>query len=267
MSWLLVDIGNTQTVVGLTDTTSASASAGEFKLIERKRFRTRRHATEDEIKLLITQAFSETVLAQVSKVVLASVVPPMDQIFARAFSGLPFISVSAKIKCPVNPPLTYKIKSPEELGADRVANIVGTLASYEPPFVIVDAGTATTFCVVGPDRSYLGGAISPGIEIGLGALQTAAAKLFGVSLVEPPSVIGTTTKTQLQSGLVHGYEALVEGMVDRLVAQAEKDYPGFSSNLKFFGTGGCINFLKLSDRFLIDPDLTLKGLYQYGKSS
>jgi type III pantothenate kinase len=152
---------------------------------------------------------------------------------------------------------------PSQLGADRLANAAGALTLFKPPFLIVDAGTATTFCLIDERPAYIGGAIVPGLDISWKALQARAAKLYSVELIRPASSLGTTTDTQLQSGVILGYEAMIEGMTDRLLSDA-RALGGFKDPT-LLATGGCVQLLKLSERFHLEPDLTLIGLLQYGK--
>jgi type III pantothenate kinase len=109
--------------------------------------------------------------------------------------------------------------NPKEVGADRIANAVGAFDLYGGPTIVVDFGTATTFDIISAKGEYLGGAIVPGIEISLDALFGRAAALRRVELVEPRSVIGKTTVESVQSGVIYGYSALVDGMCDRIEEQ------------------------------------------------
>jgi type III pantothenate kinase len=168
---------------------------------------------------------------------------------------VPFLSINAGL----HREFELDLPNPEQLGADRLANVAGALTLIAPPFLIVDAGTATTFCLIDQRRAYVGGAIVPGLEIGWKALQARAAKLLSVELNRPVSAVGNTTETQLQSGVLQGYEALIEGMTDRLLRDS-----GFGA-ARLIATGGCLRLIRLSDRFRFEPDLTLLGLFRYGQ--
>jgi type III pantothenate kinase len=157
------------------------------------------------------------------------------------------------------------LPEPQTLGVDRLANVAGALSRYQPPFVIIDAGTATTFCLVDRNRTYRGGAIVPGFETSFRALTSKAARLFSVELKRPKNAVGNTTETQLASGMIHGYEALIEGLTDRLVTDLQKQEPEGFQNPTFIATGGCLRALTLSPRFKIEPDLTLQGLLRFGE--
>ncbi|MDB5612482.1 MAG: pantothenate kinase [Devosia sp.] len=168
---------------------------------------------------------------------------------------LPCLSVSAALTRDFELDLPH----PEQLGADRLCNVAGALQLAPAPLLLVDAGTATTFCLIDPVRGYIGGAIVPGLETSWRALQGRAAKLFSVQLVRPDMAVGNTTETQLQSGVLQGYEALIEGLSDRLIRDA-----GFTE-ATLIATGGCSRLIRLSERFRLEPDLTLLGLFRYGQ--
>ncbi len=257
-AWLLLDVGNTQTVAGIYAAPISNSEPPEAYC--RVRFRTDARATADEYRAKIRSLISlETSDYRVSRVIVSSVVPALDSTLEEALSPLPCLFVSAEKKRDFE----LKLPSPHQLGADRLANIAGAMTLAQPPFLIVDAGTATTFCLVNKDAHYIGGSITPGLEIGWNALQAQAAKLFAVELDHPESAIGNTTETQLRSGVLLGYESLIEGLTDRLIAEAGSEF----RNARFFATGGCVNHLKLSQRFEIETDLTLKGLLSYGEKN
>lgn len=253
--WLLLDIGNTHTVAGLFD------EAGQER--HTVRFRTDPACTADEYRMQLRQMFDEplgqSVWTLTERVVLSTVVPALEKVVGdacrQAPRPVPFLSINRHARRDFDLDLPH----PEQLGADRLANVAGALTLVEPPFLIVDAGTATTFCLVDGRRAYIGGAIVPGLDISWKALQGRAAKLFSVELIRPQSAVGNTTELQLQSGVIQGYEALIEGMVDRLLRDAGWD------KATLIATGGCTRLLKLSDRFRNEPDLTVLGLFRYGQ--
>lgn len=267
-AWLVIDIGNTHTVAGLYDP-RAGASA---KPLARVRFRTDPHATADEYRSQLMQifTFSPGALAglsadrfweSVERVILSTVVPPLEPVVERACHPKPFLSIQAQTRREFE----LDLPQPNQLGADRLANVTGALALARAPFLIVDAGTATTFCLVDDRPAYIGGAIVPGLEVSWKALQARAAKLFSVQLTRPQSAVGRTTETQLQSGVLLGYEALIEGMTDRLLADAGWTERAQRGEIRFLATGGIMQVLKLSSRFQVEADLTLMGLLRYGQ--
>jgi type III pantothenate kinase len=148
-----------------------------------------------------------------------------------------------------------RVKSPEEVGADRLLNALSAYAHFKQSLVVIDFGTATTFDVVGGDGAYLGGAIAPGINLSIEALHQAAARLPRIGIGRPQAVIGTGTVAAMQSGIYWGYIGLIEGLVTRI--RGELDTPA-----KVIATGGLAPLFSegttIFDR--IDPDLTLDGL-------
>jgi type III pantothenate kinase len=146
-------------------------------------------------------------------------------------------------------------ENPHDVGADRIVNAVAAYARYESGVIVVDFGTATTFDCISPKAEYLGGVIVPGVKVSLEGLLQSAAKLRPVELAAPPRVLGRNTTHALQSGVVHGYAALIDGLVDRLLAEL-----GFECRV--VATGGLAQLVvKHATRVeAVDPDLTLDGL-------
>lgn len=251
---LLIDIGNTHTVAGWM---AAGTSGSDFK--KQIRYRTDSAATADEYRSVLWQLFQHhdvNVAHFPGTVVVSSVVPMLDRTLSEVF-GKKLIFVNHQKKADFR----LKLPQPESLGADRLANVAGALTLFQTPLLIVDAGTATTFCLVDGDRNYIGGSIVPGLETSWRALQARAAKLYSVELKRPASLVGNTTETQIQSGVLGGYEFLIEGLSDRLIADAG---PSFGTPT-LVATGGIMNLLKLNPRFKIIPDLTLIGLKRYAE--
>ena len=261
-SWLVLDIGNTHTVAGLAIPPAPGATL-KPEFLARARFRTDHHATADEYRMVLGQLLAQKIgrepWKETERAIVSSVVPALETPVRDALAGIPCLMVNHQARRDFE----LDLPAPASLGADRLANVAGALARFAPPFLIVDAGTATTFCLVDARKHYIGGAITPGLEISWKALTSRAAKLFSVELHRPVTSVGDTTETQLQSGMVLGYEALIEGMVDRLTSDA-RGSGNFEKPL-LLATGGCINWLKLSDRFRIETDLTLEGLLRYGQ--
>ncbi|MBE0581015.1 type III pantothenate kinase [Devosia sp.] len=249
--WLLLDIGNTHTVAGLFQP--------DGQRIAEVRFRTDPQCTADEYRMQLRQLFSDTlgqnVWEMADRAILSTVVPALEATVTKACDAVPVLSVNARLKRDFELDLPH----PEQLGADRLCNVAGALSLVKAPMLIVDAGTATTFCLVDVRQAYIGGAIVPGLDTSWRALQARAAKLFSVELIRPDNAVGNTTELQIQSGVLQGYEALIEGMADRLLRDA-----GFAE-ATLIATGGCTRLIRLSDRFRMEPDLTLLGLFRYGQ--
>ncbi len=186
--------------------------------------------------------------------VLSSVVPAlttrMGEVSEKFFSLTPLV-VNSKTRLPIK--ICYD--NPEEVGADRIVNAVAAFVEYKKSSIIIDFGTATTFCVVTSTGDYLGGCIMPGIQISLDALFDKAAKLHRVRLKKPNKVIGKNTTESIQSGTFFGYISMIEGLVNRIKAEACED-------LFVIGTGG-LSYEIAKESSIIDiqdSELTLKGL-------
>jgi len=205
---LVMDVGNTDTVLGVYD--------GE-ELVHDWRIRTNASHTVDEYGILIYNLYKSSRLSSqaVTDIIISCVVPPMLNILeplCRKYFNIKPMIVGPGIKTGM--PIFYD--NPKEVGADRIVNAVACYNKYARDLIVVDFGTATTFDYISPQGEYMGGCIAPGIMISTEALFERTAKLPRVEVVRPPSVIGRTTVQAIQSGLVYGYVALVEGLVARL---------------------------------------------------
>ena len=151
--------------------------------------------------------------------------------------------------------LNIKYDNPKEVGADRIVNAVAAIHDYGSPLIIVDFGTATTFCYVNEKSEYLGGAIAPGVGISMEALFDRASKLPRVELIRPEQVVGRNTVAAMQSGIVYGYVGLVEGIVARM-----KEESGLEPTV--VATGGMAQLIASETNVIdvVDNFLTLKGL-------
>ena len=245
---LAVDVGNTNTVLGLWRGT---------ELARHWRLTTRRDATADEIVLSVRGLFAsgpEPEPLSTMRVIVASVVPslrfPMRQAFRQIADREP-VFVEPGIKTGM--PILYEV--PQEVGADRIVNAVAAHAQVGGPCIVVDFGTATTFDVVTARGEYAGGVIVPGIMVSAEALFEKAARLWRVEIRKPDRVVGKTTAGSIQSGLYFGYLSLVDGMIDRIVAEV-------GGKPRVIATGGLAElFGSGSERIEeVDPLLTLKGL-------
>lgn len=210
---LVIDVGNTQTVVGLHTPTN-----GEQKLVEHWRIATRADITSDELALTIRHLLASVdidLAVDISGVAVSSGVPAVTfelRAMCERYLDVDPVIVGTGVKTGM--PVLYD--NPREVGADRIANAVGAYDLYGGPVIVVDFGTATTFDVISVDGEYLGGAIFPGIEISMDALFGRTAALKRVELVEPRNVIGKTTAESLQSGAIYGYSAMIDGMCERI---------------------------------------------------
>jgi len=253
---LVLDVGNSNTVLGVYEH-SADAAPGKYdRLRAHWRVTTVRNQTVDEYGVLFRNLFAmEHVEAStVRGIIISSVVPPLDstlrQVCEKYFNTTPlFVEPGVKTGMPV------RYENPAEVGADRIVNGVAALEKYGKPCVVVDFGTATTFDVVSARGEYLGGVITPGIGISAEALFQRTARLQRVDIRKPQQVIGTTTVGSMQSGLFYGYLGLVDGILERLVAE-------LGAGTKIIATGGLASLFGSSSKYIsaVDDLLTLEGL-------
>ncbi|ASV67696.1 type III pantothenate kinase [Cytobacillus kochii] len=220
------------------------------------RIETDRHKTEDEYAMIVKSLFEHEQLsfADIDGIIISSVVPPimfaLERMCEKYFHIKPLV-VGPGVKTGLN----IKYDNPKEVGADRIVNAVAGIHEYGGPLVIVDFGTATTYCYINEHKQYMGGAIAPGIGISTEALYSRAAKLPRIEIVRPDGIIGKNTVSAMQSGILFGYVGQVEGIVSRMKLQA-KEEP------LVIGTGGLASLIAKESKVIdiIDPFLTLKGL-------
>ena len=250
---LALDIGNTNFTVGLF-------RAGA--LLATRRAATDPRATADELELLLDGLLrlDGIGLADLDAVALASVVPALTGAVESITSrhDLSLLSASAGTV-----PLAVRVDRPGDVGADRLVNALAAARLHGTPAIVVDLGTATTFECVASDGAYVGGAIAPGLSLGLEALATRTAKLPRVELRVPDRAIGRDTVAAIQSGTVLGYHALVTGLLARIrreLADAEGVTPAEVRAILTGGLSAAPWAASLADVDAIDPDLTLKGL-------
>ena len=251
---LAVDVGNSMVNVGVFN--------GE-RLVANLRASTDARRSPDEYGLILRNllVLNEIDPSAVTDVCMCSVVPPLTGVFEdliKTYFKVNPLTVTAGGKTGLQ--ITYD--NPRDVGADRIVDAVAAIELYGQPTIIVDFGTATVFDAVSRDGVYLGGAISPGINVAAEALFLNTSQLRRVELVAPESAIGQNTTEALQSGLVLGYAGLVTGLVGRFKKELGED-------AKVVGTGGLASIMsQVADVFdVINPDLTLVGLrLVYGKN-
>jgi len=244
---LTIDIGNTNLTLGLYI---------GAKLGNRWRLATDHDRMPDEYGLQILGMLQHSGCSpkQLDGICLASVVPPLTGRIVKAceiYLQAPLLVIDDKI----NTGITIRYEDPSAVGADRIVDAVAVNTFYGGPACVVDFGTATTFDAINAQGEYLGGAIAPGIGIAADALFMRAAKLPRVDLQRPPSVIGYNTVHAIQSGLLFGYVALVEGMVARFRQE-------LGPEMKVIATGGLAEIVAKETKSIdiIAPWLTLDGL-------
>lgn len=244
---LVIDIGNTNTVLGVFQ---GDILQGQWRLT------TSRFRTSDEYGIMTVDllTMAEIKRQDIHAAMVSCVVPPalpyVREMLQKYFHVEPgIVDATTDVGMPIN------YERPFEVGADRIVNAVAAREEYKCPLIIVDFGTAITFCAVNSQGEYLGGLIFPGISVASDALFQRTAKLPRVELTPPNTLIGRTTVDSLKSGLYYGYL----GMVDAIVARMKKVLGGQPDVIS---TGGFAHlFLKDSTQIIhCDPYLTLKGL-------
>jgi type III pantothenate kinase len=248
---LAVDVGNTNVLFGLFDEVD-----GKTQLAQHWRIATRREQTSDELGILVRALFEHSgrSLAEVTDVILSTVVPPLLPIWERACGKLfdrPPLVVGPGIRTGM--PVRYE--NPREVGADRIVNAVAAVELVGAPVIAVDFGTATTFDCVSDRGEYLGGAIFPGIHVAMEALFDRASMLHRIEIARPRTVIGRTTTESLQSGLLFGYAGMVDAMVERIRAE-------LGAAARVVATGGLAQLIASETHCIerVEPFLTLEGL-------
>ena len=244
---LAVDVGNTQTVFGLFD--------GE-RLVEHWRVATEDERTADELAALVGRLLElrEIGFDAVTGVCLSSTVPGLLRAYEELTErhiGAPLLVLGPGTKTGI--PVLYD--DPREVGPDRIANAVAARERYGAPCIVVDFGTSTNFDAVSRAGEYVGGVLAPGIETSMDALFARAARLQKVDFTEPPTVIGKTTTSALQSGVVYGFAGQVDGIVGRMRAELGDTAP-------VIATGGLAELIAPHSDTIerVDPLLTLEGL-------
>ncbi len=244
---LVVDVGNTHTVLGVYD--------GE-KLVHHWRVWTDREKTSDEYGIMIRNLYDGSHFSsrEVNAIIISSVVPPLTptivELCVRYFGIAPVV-VGPGIRTGIS----IKMDNPKEVGADRIVNAVAAHEKYRKACIVVDFGTATTFDYVSAHGDYMGGVIAPGANISAEALVRQASKLPRVEIAKPATVIGKNTVAAMQSGLYFGYVGLVEGIIDRMKKEIRKEP-------MVIATGGLARVIagESSKIHVIDENLTLEGL-------
>lgn len=250
---LALDIGNTNITLGLVHGETIMAS---------RRAATRAAGTADELEVLLDGLLrlDGASLTDVTGISLASVVPALTGAITEMAEqrSLPLLIATS-----VNMPMPIRTQRPTEVGADRLVNGLAVARLYGTPAIVVDFGTATTFDCIARDGAYVGGAIAPGLELGLEALASKTARLPRIELQEPAKAIGTDTVSAMQSGVVLGYRALTLGLLERIKAELSRAEKVDGSNIQVVLTGGLSAgpwARDLPGVDAIDPELTLKGL-------
>ena len=244
---LVFDVGNTNMVLGIYK---------DNELIKDWRINTDKEKTSDEYGILISSLFKyeDIEMSEIKDVIISSVVPnvmhSLENFCIKYCNKQPLI-VGPGIKTGLN----IKYDNPKQVGADRIVNAVAGIEKYGYPLILVDFGTATTFCAISERGEYLGGTIAPGIKISSEALFQRASKLPRVELLKPGTTICKSTVTAMQSGIIYGYV----GLVDKIISMMKDELN--CEGIKVVATGGLANLIASETDSIdnVDKFLTLEG--------
>jgi len=253
---LVIDIGNTNIVIGIYD---------KDRLVHNWRIGTKKSRTADEYGIMLmdffnfagippSPPFAKGGMGGISGAIVSCVVPPLTDTFLEASKK--YFNITPHIVGPgTKTGMPIMTDNPKEVGADRIVNAVAAYEIYKGPLIVVDFGTAATFDYVSQKGEYMGGAIAPGIGISTDALFQRASKLPRVEIVKPRKVIGKNTVESMQSGIFYGYVGLVDGIVERMRKEA-------GSKTKVIATGGFASLIAPESRTIehVNEFLTLEGL-------
>lgn len=245
---LVLDVGNTNIVVGVFK---------ENTLLTSYRIGTSMNTTSDEYSAIISQLLNmdQILFDEIEDVIISSVVPEvmhsLENFVIKHIKKMPII-VGPGVKTGIN----IKYENPSQVGADRIVNAVAGYEKYGGPLIILDFGTATTFCYINELGEYLGGLIMPGVKISSEALFQRASKLHKVELVKPKTVVGKNTTGAMQSGIYYGYIGMIDSIIERIKDEMQ------APNAKVIATGGLASLFIADTKNVktIDKNLTLDGL-------
>ncbi len=250
---LAIDVGNTNTVFAVF---AGDTLKGQWRMATDAR----RTADEYAVWLLQLMALEKIVIGDIRAVILGSVVPQTNFSFRQLAKKYFHTDLLVVGDPAVRLGIEAVIDRPSEVGADRLVNALAAWSRYKKPLIVVDFGTATTFDVVNAKGDYIGGVISPGINLSLEALHRAAAKLPNVAVQRPEKVIGTATVPAMQSGIYFGYVGLIEGIIKRIEEE-------FGATMEVIATGGLSPLFARATSAIqhLEPDLTIFGLKEIYK--
>jgi len=250
---LAFDVGNTNIVLGLFR---------EGKLLTNWRLQTENNKSADEYGMIVSQLFEYEgyKMKDVKDVIISTVVPSV--MYTLQHLSLKYFNMKAIVVEPgVKTGLIIKYDNPKQVGADRIVNAVAAYEKYGGPLIIVDFGTATTFCAISEKAEYLGGTISPGLKITSDALVEKTAKLPKVELEEPGNVICKNTIQSMQSGLIYGHMGMVEFILKKMRKELESITKS-EKPVRVIATGGLATLMETGVKQIdiVDKLLTLEGL-------
>lgn len=246
---LVIDVGNTNIKMGVYN---------GGKLVQSWRMSVKVERTSDEFGAVMSSLFAgkNITFADIDGVIMSSVCPSVNYTIEHAceyYIGIRPISVGMGIKTG----LDVKYTNPQEVGADRIVNSVAAYKLYGGPCIVVDFGTATTFNLISERGEFLGGCIAPGIKSAMESLVNNTARLTNVELTRPETIVGRTTESNLQAGIIYGFTGLVKYIIEKLRGESGL------ANAKVVATGGLSQLVQTGGEKIldiVDRSLTLKGL-------
>ncbi len=247
---LAIDVGNTNSKFGVHD-------GNDWRGQWRSSTQSTRTADEYAVWLSTLLSMSGLSMQDVTSCIISTVVPQalfnLRNLARRYCEVEPMVVGEPGVELGI----AVRIEKPSEAGADRLVGAIGAFIKFGGPLVVVDSGTATTFDIVGPDGAFEGGIISPGINLSLQALHTAAARLPRIEIRQPTSVIGRDTVGAMQSGIYWGYVELIDGLIERVRAE-------YGMPMTVVATGGVASLFEGASRKIqhYDQDLTTRGLLE-----
>jgi len=248
---LLIDIGNSTVVVAIADQ--------EGQITNTWRFKTRKEETVSYFRYELKQGLRKYGVdsAAVESVTVSSVVPEVDDDVAQAVNDLTGSMPHFFCIDDAQGLLTIDIESPSQLGKDRLGDALGAAACYGVPAVVIDFGTATTIGVVDENHIFIGGLIIPGVKTSLNALSQRASQLPAIHIEKPKHLVGRNTLECMQSGILNGTAAMIDGLIDRIL-------PTLSEPVHIIATGGMAKDIvpQCRHQIVLDKYLLLKGLFK-----
>jgi type III pantothenate kinase len=247
---ILIDIGNSTIVAAMADK--------EGRIAHTWRFKTRKEETVTFFRYELKQGLRKygVEAADIESVTISSVVPEVNDDISQAVNDLTGLTPHFFTLDEAQSFLTIDIESPSQLGKDRLADALGAVTCYGVPAIVIDFGTATTFGVIDAERRFLGGLIIPGVKTSLSALSQRASQLSAINIEKPQHLVGRNTLECMQSGILYGTVAMIDGLIDRLL-------PTLSEPVHIIATGGMAKDIvpHCHHQIELDKHLLLKGLF------
>lgn len=247
---ILIDIGNSTIVAAMADK--------EGRIAHTWRFKTRKEETVTFFRYELKQGLRKygVEAADIESVTISSVVPEVNDDISQAVNDLTGLTPHFFSLDEAQSFLTIDIESPSQLGKDRLADALGAVTCYGVPAIVIDFGTATTFGVIDAERRFLGGLIIPGVKTSLSALSQRASQLSAINIEKPKHLVGRNTLECMQSGILYGTVAMIDGLIDRLL-------PTLSEPVHIIATGGMAKDIvpHCHHQIELDKHLLLKGLF------